>query len=61
MNDKMLFIMTKKGLLDVLNYLCNIYIKSLTCIYIRMEREIQLTTLIDRSWLTGIEKEILYK
>ncbi len=39
MNDKMLFIMTKKGLLDVLNYLCNIYIKSLTCIYIYTNRE----------------------
>jgi hypothetical protein len=47
-----------KGLLDCLscsfNYLCNIYINSLT--YIFLYRQMRLTTLIDRCSMTSIER-----
>ncbi len=57
--DKMLFLMTekkkRKDMVDVLNYLCNIYIKSLTYIC----RQIRVMTLIDRFSLTRIERSDL--
>jgi hypothetical protein len=56
--DKMLFLMTekkRKDMADVLNYLYNIYIKSLTYIC----RQMRVMTLIDRFSLTRIERSDL--